>query len=184
MNTTGVVARSVITPVTTAIFTKRTDVLPQDLVKPWDSDLDFFNRSESWQAPRQQQCRRDACQTLERYDHHNTLSRWLRNFTRFGGKTFHHLLNRRAGLHLRTVFLLSQDNHICQNALKLFSEVYRGCSPKSHLTAGLCASMSQEAKKPQNVRSIRNVVGACPVFDLVTWNKTEVGMIRSKLWFV
>ena len=34
--------------------------------KPRDSGLDFFNRSEMWQAPRQQRCR-DACQISLRY---------------------------------------------------------------------------------------------------------------------
>ena len=55
------------------LFTKQTDVLPQDPVKsrkPRDLGLDFFNRPDIWQAPRQQRYR-DACQIqiLERYDH-------------------------------------------------------------------------------------------------------------------
>ena len=36
--------------------------------------LVFFNRSEIWQAHRQQRCR-DACQISERYNHYNTQSR-------------------------------------------------------------------------------------------------------------
>ena len=38
--------------------------------KPRDSSLDFSNRFEIWQAPRQQRCR-DACQILQRYDDYN-----------------------------------------------------------------------------------------------------------------
>ena len=48
------------------LFTKRTGVLPQDLVsKSRYSSLDISNRSEIWQAHRQQPCR-DACQISER----------------------------------------------------------------------------------------------------------------------
>ena len=54
-------------------FTKRTDVLVQDS-KPWDSGLDFPNRSKIWQAPRQQRCW-DACQISERYNRCNIQSR-------------------------------------------------------------------------------------------------------------
>ena len=39
-----------------------------------DSCLDCSNRSEIWQAPRQQRYR-DACQIPERYDHYNIQSR-------------------------------------------------------------------------------------------------------------
>ena len=39
-----------------------------------DSSLNFSNRSEIWQAPRQHYCR-DACQISERYDHYNIQSR-------------------------------------------------------------------------------------------------------------
>ena len=48
---------------------KRTDVLPQDVAsghwvsEPRDLGLNFSNRSEIWQAPRQQR-HRDACQML------------------------------------------------------------------------------------------------------------------------
>ena len=58
------------------LFTKRQDVLPQDLVKSlnlWDSGLGLNNRSDMWQAPRQQRYR-DACQISERYDQHNIIS--------------------------------------------------------------------------------------------------------------
>ena len=64
-------------PITGSLFAKRADVLRQDLVKaskPRDSSLDSPNRSEIWQAPRQQCCR-DAFQISERYDHYNTKSR-------------------------------------------------------------------------------------------------------------
>ena len=52
------------------LFTNRTDVLPQDLVKSRsrrDSCVDFSIYSEIWRAPRQQCCR-DSCQVSERYD--------------------------------------------------------------------------------------------------------------------
>ena len=39
--------------------------------KPRDSCLDFSNRSEIWQAPRQQRCRA-ICQISEQYDNNNT----------------------------------------------------------------------------------------------------------------
>ena len=39
----------------------------------WDSGVDFSNRSEIWQAPRQQR-RRDACQIAERYGNYNIQS--------------------------------------------------------------------------------------------------------------
>ena len=39
-----------------------------------DSDLDFFNRSEIWQAHRQQRCRYTSA-ILERCDHYNFQSR-------------------------------------------------------------------------------------------------------------
>ena len=45
----------------------------QDLVKPRDSGLDSSNRSELWQATRQQRSR-DACQRSERYNHYNIQS--------------------------------------------------------------------------------------------------------------
>ena len=56
------------------LFTKRTDVLRQDLAKSWDSGLNLSHCSEIWLAPRQHRCR-DACQILERYDHYNNQSR-------------------------------------------------------------------------------------------------------------
>ena len=46
----------------------------REVSKPRDSCLDFSNRSEIWQAPRQQCCR-DACQISERCDHYNIQSR-------------------------------------------------------------------------------------------------------------
>ena len=55
-------------------FTKWTDVLPQDLVKSRNkrnSSYDFSNRSEIWQASRQERCR-DACQTSDRYVHYQS----------------------------------------------------------------------------------------------------------------
>ena len=45
----------------------------REFSKPYDSCLDFFNRSEIWQAPRQQRCR-DACQISERCDLDNIQS--------------------------------------------------------------------------------------------------------------
>ena len=42
--------------------------------RPRESGLNFSNRSDNWQAPRQQRCR-DACQISERYNHYNTQSR-------------------------------------------------------------------------------------------------------------
>ena len=72
------------------LFTKRTDVLSQDLVRSRGREirgLDYFNRSEIWQVTRQQRCRdacsseiwqatrqqgcRDACQISERCDFYN-----------------------------------------------------------------------------------------------------------------
>ena len=56
------------------LFTKRRDVLLQDLMKSRSRDirinLDSSNRSKIWKAARQQSCR-DACQISERYDHHD-----------------------------------------------------------------------------------------------------------------
>ena len=45
-----------------------------EVSKPRDSTLDFFIRSEIWQAPRQQRCR-DSCKISERCAHHNIQSR-------------------------------------------------------------------------------------------------------------
>ena len=60
------------------VFTKRTDVLPHDLVnevsKPQDSDLDFSNRSWIWQAPRQPCCG-DARQIPQWCHHYHIQSR-------------------------------------------------------------------------------------------------------------
>ena len=50
--------------------------------RPWDSDLDFSNCSEIWQAPRQQRCW-DACQISEGYDNHNNHLLRLRYVTRY-----------------------------------------------------------------------------------------------------
>ena len=46
----------------------------REVSKTRDSGLDFSNRFEISQAPRQQRCR-DTCQISERYDHYNTQSR-------------------------------------------------------------------------------------------------------------
>ena len=46
----------------------------REVSKPPDPGLDFSNRSEIWQAPRQHPCR-DACEMSERYDHYNTQPR-------------------------------------------------------------------------------------------------------------
>ena len=48
--------------------------ISREVSKLRDSGLDFSNRSEIWQAPRQQCCR-DACQISERCDHYDTQSR-------------------------------------------------------------------------------------------------------------
>ena len=56
------------------LFIKQVDVAPQDpadLSKPRDSELDFSNRSDIWQAPRQQRCQ-CTCQIAERFNHYNT----------------------------------------------------------------------------------------------------------------
>ena len=50
------------------LFTKRTDVLPQDVAKSRRRKIQiktFSNRSAIWQAPRQHRCR-NACQFSER----------------------------------------------------------------------------------------------------------------------
>ena len=63
------------------LFTKRTDVLAQRLVKSRNREirvcLDFFNRPEIWQAPQQQRCR-DVCQMSERHNHCNIQYRGLK----------------------------------------------------------------------------------------------------------
>ena len=41
--------------------------------KERDLGLNFSNRSDIWQAPRQQRCR-DACQISEQYNHYNIQS--------------------------------------------------------------------------------------------------------------
>ena len=46
----------------------------REVSKPRDSGLNFSNRSEIWQVPRQRCCR-GACQISERYDHCNIQSR-------------------------------------------------------------------------------------------------------------
>ena len=46
----------------------------REVSKPRDSGLNFSNRSEIWQASRQQGCR-DACQISERYNQYNNQSR-------------------------------------------------------------------------------------------------------------
>ena len=45
-----------------------------EVSKPWDSGLNFSNRSEIWQALWQHRCR-DACRISERYDYYNIHSR-------------------------------------------------------------------------------------------------------------
>ena len=59
------------------------DVLPQDLVKPLDSNLDFSNRSGIRQTSRKERCR-DTGQSAKRYDHYNIQSLRPRDYTRFG----------------------------------------------------------------------------------------------------
>ena len=69
------------------VFTKRTDVLPQDFAKSGkarDSGLNFSNCSEI--CPRQHRCP-DPRQISEQYDPCNTQSRGFRDFAWFGGKT-------------------------------------------------------------------------------------------------
>ena len=56
-------------PLTTKLTAKSHEVS-----KPRDSSLDFSNRSDIWQAPRQQRCR-DACQISERCDQYSIQSR-------------------------------------------------------------------------------------------------------------
>ena len=55
----------------------------REACKPRDPGLYFSNRSETWQAPRQQRCL-DVYYIAERYDHYNPQISWLRDF---GGKT-------------------------------------------------------------------------------------------------
>ena len=46
----------------------------REVSKPRDSSLDFSNRSDLWQTPRQRRCR-DACEISERYDYYYIKSR-------------------------------------------------------------------------------------------------------------
>ena len=46
----------------------------RELSEPQESGLDFSNRSEIWQAPRQQRFG-DACQNPKRYDYYDIQSR-------------------------------------------------------------------------------------------------------------
>ena len=62
--------------------------ISREVSKPCDSGLYFFNRSEIWQAHRQQGCR-DACHFSKRYRHYNIQSR---DFARFCGKTSYRLV--------------------------------------------------------------------------------------------
>ena len=64
--------------------------------KPGDSGLDFSNRSEIRQAPRQQLCQ-DAIKLLERFDDYNiylATNIYLRDFIRFCGWTSARLVRR------------------------------------------------------------------------------------------
>ena len=83
-------------------WTKHLTARSGEVSKPRDSGLDFSNRSEIWQAPRQQRCR-DACQISKRYDGYNP--RPL-DFRRFGGKTSYRLVYRSFMVSHRTNFLL------------------------------------------------------------------------------
>ena len=53
---------------------RRPTVRSREALKQRDSSLDFSNRSEIRQAPRQQHYR-DACQIAEQYGQYNTQSR-------------------------------------------------------------------------------------------------------------
>ena len=53
---------------------RRLTARSREVSKPRDSCLDYSNRSEIWQASRQQCCR-DACQIWEQCHHYNTQSR-------------------------------------------------------------------------------------------------------------
>ena len=53
-------------PLSDMMYTAKSREFP----KPRDSELDFSNRYEIWQKPRQQR-RRDASQISEPYDNHN-----------------------------------------------------------------------------------------------------------------
>ena len=52
---------------------RRLTARSREVSKPRDSGLNFSNRSEIWQVPRQRYCR-GACQISERYDHCNIRS--------------------------------------------------------------------------------------------------------------
>ena len=67
-------------------------VRSREVLELRDSGLDISNRSEIWQAPRQQRCR-DACQISERYDHYNIRSRDFWEFARSCGRTSYRLVN-------------------------------------------------------------------------------------------
>ena len=68
---------------------ERLTVRSPEVSKPRDSSLDIYNRSGIWQR-----CCRGVCQISEWCDH--LISR-LRDFTRFGGKTPVHLVDRTPG---------------------------------------------------------------------------------------
>ena len=53
---------------------RRLTARSREVSKPRDSGLNFSNRSEIWQVPRQRCCR-GACQISERYDNCNIQSR-------------------------------------------------------------------------------------------------------------
>ena len=61
-----------------------------EVSKPRDSGLDFSNRFEIWQAPRQQRCR-DACQIPERCDYYNTQSRGFETSRDLAVRRLNHL---------------------------------------------------------------------------------------------
>ena len=65
----------------------------REVSKPRDSGLNFSNRSEIWQTPRQHRYR-DACQISERYDHYNIQSRGFETSRDLGFKTSYRIVNR------------------------------------------------------------------------------------------
>ena len=62
------------TPASIYLAVRRLTARSREVSKPRDLGLDFFNHFEIGQAPRQQ-CRRDAWQISEWYDHYNIQSR-------------------------------------------------------------------------------------------------------------
>ena len=82
---------------THALLTKRTDVLPQDLMKYRSRENVWSHRFEIWQASRQR-CWRGGCQISGRLEKSKLESLRLRNFTRSCAKI--RLVNRAPGVML------------------------------------------------------------------------------------